>query len=134
MKKIKNLPKCKWTLWVRRNSEGEIIEIADWTWKDQPPGPNQGRNRGIAWESEVPFMFEATVKPASYERGRSSINFIFKDVDSGLKYPVSASGTSDLFEAIVSGSVDVNHGEGTFTAIFKWTKKGTAYSVDPVLM
>lgn len=133
MNKIQNLEKTKWNLWVRKNESGEIIEIAEWTWKGKPPGEWQGKHRSIPWEEVTPFMFEATVKPNGFSKGRSAINFHFDDINNGMRYPMSASGMSELLDAIVRGCVKVDQSDGTLSIILKWAKKGTAYSVDPVL-
>ncbi len=131
MKKLDDL-KVKWKLWVQRDSEGNIIYIADWAYKGQAPRAHWQR-ANIPWEELTPFSFEATVRPDGYGKGRSAINFYFIDVDSERRYPVSASGTSALLKAITQGVVGVDTETGTFTALFKWAKKGTAYSVEPII-
>jgi len=89
-------------------------------------------DRPYVWEDERleeydNFVFDATLVPNTYYRGRSAAGFSFKDAETGEEFVMRISKTEELLKAVVSGRVKVEN--GGFTGRFTFFKQGANYTL-----
>lgn len=68
------------------------------------------------------YTFVATLKLDTYERGRSAAYFVWRDVETGLRYPMFLTFTEEVLKR-ARVTMGIISGEFTFA------KRGTNYSI-----
>lgn len=94
----------------------------------QAPYDGQGNllNYPETWKGSQMYPivpFTGTLKLIDYEKGRSAVNMIFQDVNTGKKYPMFLSTFFDITERMTHRVIN-----GTWTVV----KRGQNYGIAPV--
>lgn len=120
--------KAKWTLGTLKKlpvlgyySGGKPADT--WSVKGTPTMLQPGMN----------LILEGTLFPTGVGRGRSSVSFYFDD-KTGRTYHLSASGTNDLLDLILSGDIMTRKNNGRVGYYGFWTcsKQGTEVTLTPM--
>ena len=84
------------------------------------------------WDEEVaPFVFTATLRVISMERGRSAAFFHVTDVDDNGKYQTNMVGMLEIMTRLQDGRMTLDR--GAVRGLWQFTKRGTNAFVEPVL-
>lgn len=73
------------------------------------------------------FVFEATLKPDSFYRGRSAAGFNFIDADDGHTFTMRIAKTKEFLQAILDGRVTVT--KNGYKGQFTFAKQGQNYTI-----
>lgn len=78
------------------------------------------------------YIFYARLKPISYSRGRSSVNFNFQDADDPeIRYVTAPQATFDLLSSLTQSDGVVKLEDNLICGNFTFVKQGTQYSIVP---
>lgn len=113
MKVIKKTPNKNWKIGLSVNNG--IVSYLDYISHDADV------------EKVDNFIFEATLLPKDFYRGRSAAGFVFIDADDGSQFTMRISKTEALLKAIVEGKVKVT--KQGFKGTYTFAKQGSNYTI-----